>query len=224
MIRSGAVRNLHDIMFLLGLGADAVIPDLVWETALMFTDDGLDARQALSNTMDALQKGIEKVMSTMGIHELCGYGRIFSSLGLGEDLASWFSCQNFCTGREHGLTLDELRKMGRLRYDLATAPDQQKLWKAPRRNPRAGKVLRAVAVGKTGYVQMKEGLAELDRSTPTGLRHLLGFVPRENSERPALEEVDISIGNHSMPLVISAMSFGSQGENSLDPMPRPPAR
>jgi glutamate synthase (NADPH/NADH) large chain len=215
VVRSGAVRNLHDIMFLLGLGADAVVPDLIWETALMFTDDTLDAGQALSNTMDALQKGIEKVMSTMGIHELCGYGRIFSSIGLGRDLSGWFSCRNFCTGEVNGLTLAGLREMGRTRYATATASKTHNLWKAPRRNPRAGRILRSVAVGKTGYVQMKEALAELDDSSPTGLRHLLGFVPGDGSPRPALEEIDISVGDHSMPLIISAMSFGSQGENSF---------
>jgi len=215
VIRSGAIRNLHDIMFLIGLGADAVVPDLIWETALMFTDENLTQGKVLENTMSALQKGIEKVMSTMGIHELCGYGRIFSSIGLGKDLAGWFDCRNFCAGEENGLTLTGLRKMGRTRYETATASESHRLWKAPRRNPRVGRILRSVAVGKTGYVQMKEGVAELDRSAPTGLRHLLDVVRHTGSDRPALETVDISVKGHAMPVIISAMSFGSQGENSF---------
>lgn len=61
---------------------------------------------------------------------------------------------------------------------------------------------------------MSEALAELDAEHPTGLRHLLDFMPRDAAPLP-LESVDITIGRHAMPPIISAMSFGSQGENSF---------
>ena len=62
---------------------------------------------------------------------------------------------------------------------------------------------------------MAAQIADIDVSLPTGIRHLLGFKPRQNNRKVAPEEVDISIGSHAMPLVIAAMSFGSQGENSF---------
>ena len=42
----------------------------------------------LTNLYTALNKGLEKVISTIGIHELRGYGRLFSSIGLHEEIAN----------------------------------------------------------------------------------------------------------------------------------------
>ena len=214
IVRSGAIRNLHDIMFVLGLGASAVNPYLLWKQAYAQAQsaDGLYA--TLSNTLTALQAGVEKVMSTMGIHELCGYGRIFASIGLKQELADVFGCPNFCASGKAGLGYSELETMGRRRLALAGEKKERKLWAEPKRNALAGKILRSVAVGKTGYLQMAEAMDELDRSHPVGLRHLLDVAEHPAQSLP-LEAVDISVGSHALPLVISAMSFGSQGEASF---------
>jgi len=42
-----------------------------------------------------LKTGIEKVISTMGCHELRGYGRICSSIGLAPEVASVLASPNF---------------------------------------------------------------------------------------------------------------------------------
>jgi glutamate synthase (NADPH/NADH) large chain len=125
VVRSGAVRNLHDIMFLLGMGADALSPYLMWqETCNSIEKAGkseMTCRKAMSNMLDVLQKGIEKVMSTMGIHELCGYGRIFASIGLQEEFAGLFGTRSFFVSTNVGLGFDRLEKQAGMRYELAVS-------------------------------------------------------------------------------------------------------
>lgn len=215
MVRSGAIRNLHDIMFLLGLGAQAVNPYMIWKQAYAQAESAEGLYKTISNTLTALQAGVEKVMSTMGIHELCGYGRIFSSVGLKKELENIFGCTNFCSSTKAGLGFAELEEIGRNRLHLANSTDNVKLYSEPKRNAKAGKILRSVAVGKTGYMQLAEGFAELDSQSPVGLRHLLDIVGPEKITPLPLDAVDISIGDHAMPILISAMSFGSQGESSF---------
>jgi glutamate synthase (NADPH/NADH) large chain len=214
IVRSGAIRNLHDIMFVLGLGAAAVNPYMLWKQAYAQAESAEGLQRTLSNTLTALQTGVEKIMSTMGIHELCGYGRIFSSIGLKRELEEVFGCANFCSSASAGLGYTELEAQGRKRAELVRQGLERKLAGDPKRNARTGKILRSVAVGKTGYLQMGEALAEVDRDNPVGLRHLLDITTRDTAPLP-LENVDISIGRHSMPLLICAMSFGSQGESSF---------
>lgn len=214
IVRSGAIRNLHDIMFVLGLGAAAVNPYMLWKQAYAQAESAEGLQRTLSHTLTALQAGVEKIMSTMGIHELCGYGRIFSSIGLKKELEEVFGCANFCSSSSFGLGYAELEAQGRRRVELVREGSERKLQSDPKRNARVGKILRSVAVGKTGYLQMAEGLAEVDQESPVGLRHLLDIAPRAAAPLP-LESVDISIGSHAMPLLICAMSFGSQGESSF---------
>ncbi len=156
VVRSGAIRNLHDIMFVLGLGAAAVNPYMLWKQAYAQAESAEGLQRTLSNTLTALQAGLEKIMSTMGIHELCGYGRIFSSIGLKKELEDIFGCANFCSSQSAGLGFAELEGQGRRRVELIREGSERKLRSDPKRNAKVGKILRSVAVGKTGYLQMAE--------------------------------------------------------------------
>jgi len=214
-VRSAAIRNLHDIMFLLGLGADALAPYMLWQVSCSFTDEKHSVLQILRNNLSVLRKGVEKVMSTMGIHELGGYGRIFSSIGLSRELAEVLHLPNFCEAEGLGLTFTLLEKLAADRLQRASAAEEQAIYRDPARNPRVGKVLRSVAVGKKGYLEMAGELEHLAEELPTGVRHLLRPKKAAEAKRLNMGEVDITIGHHAMPLVIAAMSFGSQGENSF---------
>lgn len=215
VIRSAAVRNLHDIMILLGFGADAVNPYLLWQVSADYADDDHPWTEILTNTLAVLQKGMEKVMSTMGIHELCGYGRICSAIGLSAELAGIFKSPCFCISDTVGLSLTELERLARLRYARAAGEKEVRIFGETDRNPRVGKILRSAAVGKTGYLEMMEELERIEADLPTGIRHLLDLKKADSAKQLTMEQVDISIGGHSMPLLIAAMSFGSQGENSF---------
>ncbi|MBI4791621.1 MAG: glutamate synthase, partial [Deltaproteobacteria bacterium] len=216
VVQSGAIRNLHDLMFVLGLGADAVHPYLLWRVSAGFVDDGLAGPRVIEHTFSVLQKGMEKVMSTMGIHEICGYGRIFSAIGLRSDLAAIMRLPNFCASDTAGLGLASLEEMGARRQARAAAADAAAaVYREPERNPRVGRIIRNAALAKTGYVEMATELGQVAEEMPTGIRHLLRVTEAPPSRRPTPDEVDISVGNHAMPLVIAAMSFGSQGESSF---------
>ncbi|MCA1743829.1 MAG: glutamate synthase, partial [Desulfovibrionales bacterium] len=214
VVRSGAVRNLHDIMCLLGLGADAINPYMIWRMAREHSTETRSVEMVLRTTMDVLQKGMEKVMSTMGIHELCGYGRIFSTIGLSHELSEIFKCPNFCGSENVGLDFAMLEEIGAKRLTKARSQDSG-LWKTPARNTRVGRIMRKAATGVTGFREMAQEIKVLEQENPVALRHALDFVPESGSMPVAMGDVDISAGKHSMPLIIPAMSFGSQGENSF---------
>ena len=88
VIESGDAREVHHCALLLGYGAGAVNPYLAFETL----DDmirqrllaGVTHEQAVANYIHALNKGILKVMSKMGISTLQSYcgAQIFEAVGL----------------------------------------------------------------------------------------------------------------------------------------------
>ncbi|MEN8258679.1 MAG: glutamate synthase-related protein [Thermodesulfobacteriota bacterium] len=217
VVQSAAIRNLHDIMFLLGLGADALHPYLLWRISAGFAGEKDDHAPPIMNTFSVLQKGIEKVISTMGIHELCGYGRIFSAIGFSADLRALMGIPNFCESDSGGLSLRSLEEMARRRYQRAAAGGDEgaAIYKEPLRNPKVGRILRKTAVGEMGYLEMAKGLAKIDEELPTSIRHIVKTKKAPEKDQVAMGKVDISVGNHALPLVVAAMSFGSQGEISF---------
>ena len=56
----------------------------------------------------ALNKGLEKVISTIGIHELRGYGRLYSSIGLHEEIANILQITNFFGSNDLAFSLESL--------------------------------------------------------------------------------------------------------------------
>ncbi|MDR1990302.1 MAG: glutamate synthase large subunit [Acidobacteriaceae bacterium] len=88
VVESGEAREVHHCALLLGYGAGAVNPYLAFETL----DDmirqrmlvGLTHEKAVENYIHALNKGILKVMSKMGISTLQSYcgAQIFEAIGL----------------------------------------------------------------------------------------------------------------------------------------------
>jgi glutamate synthase domain-containing protein 2/glutamate synthase domain-containing protein 1/glutamate synthase domain-containing protein 3 len=88
VVESGDAREVHHCALLLGYGAGVVNPYLAFETL----DDmirqrqlaGVTHEQAVINYIHALNKGILKVMSKMGISTLQGYcgAQIFEAVGL----------------------------------------------------------------------------------------------------------------------------------------------
>ncbi|MDI9260667.1 glutamate synthase-related protein [Alicyclobacillus sendaiensis] len=208
ILRSGGIRNLHDIMVSLGLGADAVVPYHMWEYAAH--KGGL---HAIENLYKALTKGIEKVISTLGIHEVRGYERLFSAIGLAEEVAEYLAIPNFCGSQTAGLTFARMEEMSELRRTWYEAQDRKSV--RPNRlfqlYPRIWKTAGSVANGELPYEEFVAKLQQFEADNPISIRHLLGF--REDVE-PAEGEIDTTIDGHAYPMVISSMSFGSQNETA----------
>ncbi len=204
VLRSGALRNLHDLIFARGMGADAICPYLMWEQA------GEEAGE-LANLAGVLVKGIEKVISTMGTHEIGGYGKYFAAVGLAPELAAIFEAPSFCGSTEGGLNLTRLEENNRRRAQLIRSRERVTLANPFRILPRIWKMAGAVAKMEEHYAELSRTMRTLEHDNPTGIRHLLDF---RFSEEVAVDpqEVDTTIGGHDLPILISAMSFGSQGE------------
>lgn len=213
VVHSAAIRNLHDIIVALGLGADAIAPYLLIEVAAGGTEPTGDADRAqrISRTLHALHTGIEKITSTMGIHELRGYGRIFSTIGVSNSLAEVLDVPSFAGGAERGLTWDDLTRDGERRCK-AMVEKATTLPRVPRLYPLLGSTLRQIAQGKGDATAAFVTIRELERTHPVALRHVIGFNPPATDIRFQPGQVDATITGHDLPFVIASMSFGSQSE------------
>ncbi|ENQ3107677.1 glutamate synthase (ferredoxin) [Bacillus sp. 491mf] len=202
IVRSGAIRSLHDIVTLYGLGADVINPYLTFATV----NDGTET--PLLNLYNALNKGIEKVISTLGIHELRGYGRLFSSIGLHEEIAQILDITNFLGSSGLAFSLQALAEDAKARA-LDYTNEKANIRKTFHLFPRIWKAIGDIAKGNA-YDDYREKLDELEEKNPTAIRHLI--KTKETDDKMPIEKVSIAVNNHSLPFIVSSMSFGSQNE------------
>ena len=149
----------------------------------------------------------------MGIHELDGYGRLFSSIGLADDLVAHFGVKNHCGGQS-GLSLDSLDRENKLRARELAHSNDSSLGRDHRSGPNLWRLIGCVGRQESGYAEFSERFETIEEKAPTALRHLLEI--RDNSAASAENEnIDLSIKDHDAPLYIAAMSFGSQGLTSF---------
>lgn len=216
VVRSAAIRTLHDVALLCGLGADAINPYAMFAAALQMSaaPEGESAETILTRLVANLKSGLEKVISTMGCHELRGYGRVFGSIGLAPSVAQVFGTPNYFGSEEAGMNWQRLDEESRQRggelrgeYPEARMPYQTRIF------PKFWKVAHRFAKGEVSYADIQKVFQSIITETPVALRHLLDFHFQPGSVQP--EQVDLSIRDYDLPLVIDAMSFGSQGENSF---------
>ena len=89
VLETGEARQVHDFCLLAGYGAEAVNPYLAFDTLTALRPDsalGLSEEMLHANYVKAVNKGILKVMSKMGIstyQSYCG-AQIFDAVGLSE--------------------------------------------------------------------------------------------------------------------------------------------
>ncbi|WP_379971082.1 glutamate synthase-related protein [Ectobacillus sp. sgz5001026] len=202
LLRSGAIRSLHDFVTVYGLGADAISPYLMFATV---SDEN---SKPCVNLYNALNKGLEKVISTLGIHELRGYGRLFSAIGLNKEIADVLNIVNFL-GSEKTAFNFELLKEDAIKRAADYATEGTRMRKTFHVFPRIWKAIGEVARGN-GYDEYREKLNEVEQKTPISIRHVLDFKPAAQPVQS--EQVSIRVGEHDLPFIISSMSFGSQNE------------
>ncbi|MFI6028245.1 glutamate synthase large subunit [Amycolatopsis magusensis] len=92
VVESGDAREVHHVALLLGYGAAAVNPYLAFETIEDLIGQGaitgIEPAKAIRNYVQALVKGVLKIMSKMGISTVGAYtaAQVFESFGLAQDL------------------------------------------------------------------------------------------------------------------------------------------
>ncbi len=205
VLRSAAVRNVHDVVMALGLGANGVCPYVMVEVICVD-----DYEEDVANLCSALRKGMEKVISTIGIHEVRGYARQFSSIGIKPELAEIFQCETFATSEGAGVGFSNLDTDADARFHILAGDEEAKPTKTYRFYPKVYKAAIAAANGTASYDEYSEKVRELERQSPISMRHIVGL--RSDREPIAPDSVDASVGHHDYPIVISSMSFGSQSE------------
>lgn len=216
VVRSAAVRTLHDIALLLGIGADAISPYAMLLVALgadRNTPDITDPDEVLDTlkrVLRTLTVGLEKVISTIGCHELRGYGRMFSAIGLAPSLAERMDVPNYFGNEDVGMTWARLQREAQERGAELRGDVIGKTAKVDRFYPKFWKKAESVAKGELSADEFIDTFHELTTKLPVSLRHVLGVKTQETDISP--DNVDLSIDIHDMPVLISAMSFGSQGE------------
>ncbi|TAG07091.1 MAG: glutamate synthase large subunit, partial [Verrucomicrobia bacterium] len=99
VLETGEVRDVHQIACCFGFGATAICPYLGYATVrqLITASDAktkfgdLTLKMAISNYRKALEKGLLKIMSKMGISVLNSYqgAQTFEAIGIGEDVVKF---------------------------------------------------------------------------------------------------------------------------------------
>ena len=205
LLRSAALRSLHDIIVAYGLGANLISP------YFMFLSLSTEEKKPSINLFNALNKGLEKVISTIGIHELRGYGRLFSSIGLHSEIANYLNIVNFFGSDQLKQNFDTLKEDAIKRVN-DYQDETSRVGKTFHLFPRIWKSIGEMAA--TGnYEAYREKISEQEEKNPTTIRHLTSF---KTAKTPVpVEDVTISVNGHDYPFIIASMSFGSQNETAF---------
>lgn len=200
IVRSGMIRNLHDGAVLLGLGANALDPYLIWNIA----------HSEYPAVKTVMNQGLEKIISTMGIHELQGYGRIFSAIGLPEHVAQVLGIKTFAPPSYESWLELRVQQMSQ-RFSIQN--ENARLQLIPRATNYVFKTVTKLAKRSLDAREYEERLQQVEAKHPIALRHTVTF----ETIQPVNDNMTVSleVGDHSLPFVISSMSFGSQGETAF---------
>src|SRR5882724_5147049 len=123
VIETGEAREVHHMALLLGYGAGAINPYLAFESLddmiLQGLLPGLDHKTAVKNYIKALNKGVLKVISKMGISTIHSYrgAQIFEAIGLGKRLVDRYF--TWTASRISGVGLDVIAEEAIARHRRA---------------------------------------------------------------------------------------------------------
>jgi glutamate synthase (NADPH/NADH) large chain len=212
ILRSGAIRNLHDLIMCIGMGADAVVPYLIFEAAINDAATSEEKTPRLMNTLKALRSGIEKCTSTMGIHESRGYGRLFASIGLSNSIASALGASNYAGSDQGGLQWEDLDADIPLRQSVYSSVGRGDLSRVNHFYPKIWKAAGKLGKGEADWHAYEEHVENTAKTNPVTIRNILDFRYPEQASGIEPSRVGLGITSHNLPFLIASMSFGSQGE------------
>jgi glutamate synthase (NADPH/NADH) large chain/glutamate synthase (ferredoxin) len=127
ILETGEPRDVHQFACLLGYGAGTVNPYLIFETLVDLERDGylpegLDAQTAEGKFIKAINKGLLKIFSKMGISTVQSYcgAQIFEAIGLNRELVD-----RYFTGtpsRVEGIGIADIGEESLRRHRIAYEP------------------------------------------------------------------------------------------------------
>jgi glutamate synthase (NADPH) large chain len=123
IVETGEAREVHHFCLLFGYGAGAVNPYLAFESIHQMAHSGTpglkDAEVARQKYIKAINKGLLKVMSKMGISTLQSYqgAQIFEAIGLSPEVIDRYFTNT--ASRISGIDLDVIAEESRQRHEYA---------------------------------------------------------------------------------------------------------
>ncbi len=219
IVESAEPREVHHFALLFGYGAELIDPYLAYDAVSLLVADKdlvLDAKTAVNNYRRAVEKGIMKILSKMGISTLNSYrgAQIFEALGLSDEVVE--KCFEGTPSRIGGAGFEEIAKETVLRHKKAFEKDgllesggvyqwrrdgESHLW-----NPESISALQDAARNNDPKRYREfSGLINDQSKNPTTLRGLLKF--KKTAPVP-LEEVE-PVESILKRFATGAMSFGS---------------
>jgi glutamate synthase domain-containing protein 2/glutamate synthase domain-containing protein 3 len=135
VVETGEAREVHHFCCLIGYGAGAVNPYLVYATLAAMVKSGelkgMDPQTVQRNYIKAVNKGILKVMSKMGISTLQSYrgAQIFECVGLSEPVIDrhFNGTPSRISGADIDLIAEEVHRRHRHAYPDANIPSSTHL-------------------------------------------------------------------------------------------------
>ena len=126
------------------------------------------------------------MLSTLGIHELRGYARLMSAIGVQPELLEIIGMPGFVASEGRGLGFDGLEELAELGQRIRAGEESHAKVKLPRMYPKVWKALSRVANSERGYAEYAETLEQLERDQPVALRHAVGLqlAPRGPAASP----------------------------------------
>lgn len=124
VVETGEVRDVHQIACCFGFGATAVCPYLGYSTVRQLAEEHeLSPRKAMSNYRKALEKGLLKIMSKMGISVLNSYqgAQIFEAIGIGKEVVDL--CFAGVPSKIGGVGFEHLAEESLIRHRAAYEPE-----------------------------------------------------------------------------------------------------
>ncbi len=230
IMESGDVREVHHVALLLGFGASAICPYLAYESIDALVEGGelhgLSAFEARYQYGKALNKGVVKTMSKMGVSTVASYvgSQLFEAVGISDDVLDRYF-PGF-QSRIGGITLEHIvhdvlaqhqsayRPAPGERVELASRGEYQ--WRRDGEihlfNPRTVQKLQH-ATRERRYDIFKEYTTLVDDQTRERVT-LRGLMDLVESARPLnIDEVE-SAASIIKRFSTGAMSYGSISEES----------
>ncbi|HUG38170.1 MAG TPA: glutamate synthase large subunit, partial [Candidatus Limnocylindrales bacterium] len=230
VIESGEPREVHHMCLLLGYGAGALNPYLAFETLDdMIRQDmlpGLDHKTAVKNYIKALNKGILKVASKMGISTIQSYraAQIFEAIGLDRDfVARYFTwTASRLSGADLGVIAEETLARHRRAFPERPVGEPELPWGGEYQWRRDGEyhlfnpdtVFKLQHATRSGqYRIFKEYTQAVDEQSQN-LCTLRGLFTFKWAPEPVpMEEVE-SVESILKRFATGAMSYGSIGQEA----------
>ena len=221
IVESGEIRETMHAALLLGYGASALCPYMAFAVLDDLVRRGKiqeDYATAEAHYIKAVDKGLKKIMSKMGISTIRSYrgAKIFESIGLSENLLSRYFGTEVSTIGGIGLreiARDQMRLQQQAKEQTTLKNQGQFSWRKDgikhAWNPET--ITKLQLACRTGNYELFKKWSELvdEKESPIFLRDFLGFKKLSgSSERVPIDEVEPveSIVRH---FVTGAMSFGA---------------